>query len=129
MEINELVEKAHANAVDHGFYGEDGKDGRNFGELLMLVVSELGEALEADRHDKWAKPDEAWYILDSQTATNEDKNRWFEKEIKDTAQDEIADTFIRLADMCGYLGIDIESHIRAKIDYNATREKLHGKKY
>jgi NTP pyrophosphatase (non-canonical NTP hydrolase) len=127
MEISELVKIAHANAVAKGFYPEGQK--KELGTLLMLVVSELGECLEADRRGKWAIPDEAWYTLDSQTVSQNDKNAWFEKEIKDSVQDEIADVFIRLADMCGYYNIDIDSQIRAKMDYNATREKLHGKKY
>jgi len=42
---------------------------------------------------------------------------------------EICDTFIRLFDMCGGLGIDIEKHIIAKMTYNETRARLHGKKY
>lgn len=127
MEINELVKTAHDNAVAKGFYQEGQK--KELGTLLMLVVSELGECLEADRHGKWAKSDEAWYILDSKSETQKYKNKWFEKEIKDSVQDEIADAFIRLADMCGYYNIDIDSQIRAKMNYNATREKLHGKKY
>jgi NTP pyrophosphatase (non-canonical NTP hydrolase) len=53
----------------------------------------------------------------------------FERSIKDTFEDEIADVFIRLGDMCGGLNIDIEKHIEAKMKYNKTREKLHGKKY
>jgi len=49
MDINNLVKKAHKAAVDKGFYPE-GKN-KNIGELLMLVVSELGEALEAHRNN------------------------------------------------------------------------------
>lgn len=45
----------------------------------MLVVSELGEAIEAHRHGD-----------------------------REGFEEEIADTFIRLADLCGGLGIDIE---------------------
>ena len=43
MNINELIKEAHQNAVSKGFY-DDGE--KNIGELLMLIVSELGEALE-----------------------------------------------------------------------------------
>lgn len=53
----------------------------------------------------------------------------FETDIKDTFEDEIADCFIRLFDLCGRYKIDIESHIKAKMKYNSLREKLHGKKY
>jgi len=42
---------------------------------------------------------------------------------------EIADTIIRLLDLCGAKDIDIEWHIEQKLKYNSTRERLHGKKF
>ena len=128
MTINELVKAAHDNSVAHGFYGEDGKDKRNIGEMLMLIVSELGEALEADRVNKHTGPNVAQGFIDDPCRDHYWKAD-FEELVKDGFEDEIADTLIRLGDLCGYLGIDIDSHIRAKMAYNATREKLHGKKY
>jgi len=123
LTITELVRKSHANAVDKGFYGDDGKQERNVGELLMLIVSELGEALEAHRKDKFSD------LLALQSCGFNNETMAFEEFVKDGFEDEIADTFIRLADMCGYLNIDIEAYINAKMAYNATREKLHGKRY
>ena len=67
---------------------------------LMLIVTELGEACEADRLGD-----------------------------KENFNEEIADTFIRLCDLCGYLGIDIEKEIEIKMNKNRARPKLHGKKY
>lgn len=50
--------------------------------------------------------------------------------MKDTFEDEIADSIIRLLDLCGKNNIDIEAHIQAKMDYNATRGfKYGGKKF
>jgi NTP pyrophosphatase (non-canonical NTP hydrolase) len=49
--------------------------------------------------------------------------------VKDTFEDEIADTVIRLLDLSEGLGIDIEKHIRLKLEYNKTRPHKHGKKY
>jgi NTP pyrophosphatase (non-canonical NTP hydrolase) len=129
MTINELVKAAHDNAVAKGFYGEDGKGERNFGELIALVHSELSEALEAHRTGKDCKVDPNYYDNPDDWPYKELWKLNFLKDIKDTTADEIADTFIRLGDLCGYLGIDIDAHIRAKMAYNATREKLHGKKY
>lgn len=119
MEIKKLIEESHNTAKEKGFWDTE----RNVGEMLMLVVSELGEALEAHRHDKFAD----WKDIEKTTPGFEDKA--FEAKIKDTFEDEIADVFIRLGDLCGGLGIDIEKHIEAKMAYNKTREKLHGKKY
>ena len=61
-----------------------------------------------------------------------DQNKWnenFRELIKDSLEDELADAVIRIADMCGYLGIDLEKHIELKMKYNATREYKHGKRY
>lgn len=53
----------------------------------------------------------------------------FEESIKDTFEDEIADAVIRLLDLSAGLGIDLEWHIRSKVEYNKNRQKLHGKLY
>lgn len=96
MEIKTFVKEAHQVAVEHGFWDES----REVGTLLMLVVSELGEAIEAHRHGD-----------------------------REGFEEEIADTFIRLADLCGGLGINIERAIIQKMAVNAMRPRLHGKAY
>ena len=45
MALNELAQQINANAAAHGFWDTD----RNMGEMLMLAVSELSEALEEHR--------------------------------------------------------------------------------
>ena len=108
MTIDELCEKAHINARSKGFYDIN----CNLPELLMLTVSELSEALEADRLDKWDF--ESGGDIETQ---------------KDCVEFEIADAFIRLADLCAHYDIPIEYYIERKMAYNATRERMHGKKY
>lgn len=54
---------------------------------------------------------------------------WFESHIKDTVEDELSDAIIRILDLCGWLNIDIQRHVDLKMQYNAGREKMHGKKY
>ena len=34
-----------------------------------------------------------------------------------------------LEQLCDHLGIDLMTHIELKLEYNATRPALHGKKY
>jgi hypothetical protein len=53
----------------------------------------------------------------------------FKSTLKDKFEDEISDAIIRLLDMSAGLGIDLETHINAKVAYNATRQRLHGKGY
>ena len=117
MKIINLIDASHSIAKDKGFWDEK----REIGTLLMLIVSELGEALEADRKEKHARFDK-W----EQSQKNKED---FELYIKDSFEDEIADVFIRLFDLCGGLNIDIEKYIQLKMNYNESRERKHGKTY
>ena len=74
-------------------------------QKIMLIVSELGEAVEAIRKDKYGI------------------------EMKDTFEDEIADSLLRTFDLCEMLGIDIEKQLEWKREFNKTREKMHGKNF
>lgn len=114
MNIQDYCTVAHKNAVEKGFYDHK----RGFAERCMLIVSEVSEAVEADRIDNWA----------GEYETVDDMIDDF-MEIKDSVQVELADVFIRLFDLCGSYDIDIEKFILAKMEYNSTREKLHGKRY
>ena len=133
--LNEAAKAIFENNKAKGFWDKP----RNVGELLMLVVSQLGEAMEAHRKGKLSRIqlfnhtmgtyiglDENDELLDSLA---EEKSILFEAYLKDTFEDEIADAIIRLLDLSAGLGIDIENHIRLKVEYNKSRPKLHGKLY
>lgn len=92
--LNELCEICHSIAVSKGFWEKE----RNTGEALMLIVTELAEAMEAHR------------IQDH-----------------DNFREEIADSFIRLLDLCGGMKIDIEAEIEKKANKNKNRPYKHGK--
>jgi NTP pyrophosphatase (non-canonical NTP hydrolase) len=194
--FNEYAKAIHQNAKDKGFYDKP----RNLGETFMLIVSELGEALEAHRKGRFAN----WIEFDADEALTLSFKYAFRKHVKDTFEDEIADVIIRLLDyvghrsdinidiglyeaqgdfdlrfeenvgeilmevvvyidraygiakelcfvdtkfgmqnleskinatlilllnLCKKLDIDIYRHIEAKMKYNSTRERLHGKAY
>lgn len=113
--INKLRDIIHTQNVAKGFWDED----RNIGEALMLCVTELSEAMEAYRTgNRTIAP-----IMGEIAA---DK---FREWVKGSFEDELADTIIRVLDLCGGLGIDIESHIAYKLAYNQTRPYKHGKKF
>lgn len=107
-----------------GFWNNE----RNVGELLMLVVTELGEAMEAHREGRFARWED-WENGYSHQENLEQKKAGFELHIKDKFEDEIADAVIRLLDLSAGLGIDLEKHINAKVQYNKLRERLHNKLY
>jgi len=129
MTIKKLQDTAFANALKHGFHHKN----QNIGEMLMLIVSELSEALEADRKGRhYKKTTPSWLKLYANRKTDDDADTFdmiFAKEVKDTFEDELADAVIRIADLCGYLNIDLESHIKAKMRYNESRPHKHGKEY
>jgi NTP pyrophosphatase (non-canonical NTP hydrolase) len=124
--LNDLSIECHDRSRANGFWDKPS----NIGEKLMLIVSELSEALEADRKSKYSTNineiewHNDWHLKDE----SKDKEI-FLKLIKDTHEDEIADVFIRLFDYCGGMNIPIGDHIAAKIGYNSTRPYKHGKNY
>ena len=119
--LTELSKTIHKGNVDKGFYDVP----KETGTTLMLVVSELGEALEADRHGLMADR----ITFEQELIRGNDFRDSFRNCIKDRYEDEIADAIIRLLDHCGHMNIDIEFHVKHKLMYNATRDRLHGKKY
>ena len=122
MEIKQLSEEIHKTAVEKGFWNKS----QNVGEKLMLIVSELAEALEADRNGSHTKQP----ISDVSGWTNdEDFSRKFEQVVKDTFEDELADATIRIFDLAEHFNVDLTAHIKAKMRYNKTRPFMHNKKY
>lgn len=107
-DVNEITcEHCNGTGIDQN---------KNIPELLMLVITEISEAVEALREKRfavWKTYDNHNKIFNSDCGIerNRSKQVIFEKYIKDTFEDEIADVFIRLFDLCGYLGIDIEKEI------------------
>ena len=122
--LNELSKQVNAFVTEIGFNNAD------VPLRIALIHSEISEAFEAFRKDKFANPVE--YRNLKQDYTWEDSpistKEYFERHMKDTVEDEIADSIIRLLDLCGNMEIDIESHIREKMSYNATRGHRYGGK-
>ncbi len=133
--LNSASREIHQDAKRKGFWDSE----RETGTLLMLCVSELSEALEADRKGrknmlKTFERDMEFARLNDENFNPDDINYdWivnrFETTIKDTFEDELADTVIRILDLCGARGIDLEKHINLKLKYNRSRERMHGKAY
>ena len=86
----------------------------------MLIVSEISEALEADRKGNWV---EDVFKVNSMTPAA------FEATVKDTFEDELADAVIRIADLAESENVDLEWHIKQKMAYNKQRSYRHGKRY
>ena len=120
--MNKLAKEIHANNIEKGFF--EGK--KNIGEMLCLVHSEISEALEADRKGRHCE-----YSMNVVNGLVEDKDfkESFQVYVKDTFADEMTDAIIRLLDLCAFLEIDIDQHVKAKMRYNKLRSFKHGKNY
>lgn len=117
--LNESAKTILKNNIEKGF-----DDAYNLGELLMLITSELSEALESHRKGKFSN-----WVSYQKDLSDCGEIESFKLHIKDTFEDEIADAIIRLLDLVGRLNIDIEKHINAKVSFNKSRPYKHGKNY
>ena len=115
LSISDLCKGAHENAKNKGFYEDIELIKKNYGveskeykmllnnalaTRLMLINCEVAEAVEGLRKD--------------------DIENFME---------ELADIFIRLGDLCGSLGINIEDEIIKKMEKNKARPYRHGKDF
>lgn len=115
MNLRKAAIRAYQTAREHGFWSRRGADVYDFepwhdekhfdliNTKLMLIVSEATEAMEEHRmHDR------------------EHRYGMF--------ADELADIIIRTCDLAGFLGIDLEDRVSAKMDANEARPARHGGK-
>ena len=108
MTIADMQQRAWQNSESHGFHEEP----VDFSTRLMLIVSELAEAQEEERS---GRPFTETYFS--------------EKGAPKGIPSELADVIIRVGDLAGVYGIDLEAAVRDKMAYNETRPHKHGKAY
>jgi NTP pyrophosphatase (non-canonical NTP hydrolase) len=100
-----IEERAHAESAARGWWtdintGESLIGKRNVGEMLMLIVSEAAEAMEAHRKNK-----------------NDDKLPH-----RPGIEVEIADMIIRMGDLSRALRLDVAGALVEKMRFNRVRE-------
>ncbi len=98
--LNRLARECHAA---NWTWWHDPRTGealsRNKGELLMLIVSEISEAMEGERKD----------LMDDKLPHRK------------MAEVELADALIRIFDYCGAFGYDLDGAVAEKRAFNAAR--------
>jgi NTP pyrophosphatase (non-canonical NTP hydrolase) len=104
--FDDLAEKIHKNAVEKGFWDRT-VDPIFIAKQMMMIVSEVSEAMEALRKDM--HPDEI--------------------------SDEFADIIIRTLDLyagiekAGYVIKSLDQAIKEKMEKNSNRPKKHGVRF
>lgn len=97
---NQYKELAHSNAVEKGFWEVQ----HSYEHSIMLVISEISEAVEAYRNNH--KSDYDAFQRDNKLLGLQES---FKKNIKNTVEDEIADVYIRLYDYAGAINLDFDN--------------------
>lgn len=106
MDLNALRDRAYKTACEHGFHDTELSNEH----CLCLVISELMEAVVADRKGKRSKISTFNMDYNRYPALVNEEKRFicaFEKHIKDSVEDDLCDAVIRLLDLAGLCSIDI----------------------
>lgn len=104
MNLNELCTDINTYAKEKGWWQQK----RSALEIHMLIVSEIAEATESVRDNE--------------------PSFFFKGEKPEGESVELVDALIRILDYFGERRWDLDKVIKAKMDYNKTREFRHGGK-
>lgn len=110
-EIIKLMKDIYETSVEHGFHDEE----HSVEHCLGLVLSEIGEAINADRDPKAPKPTKETIAKAIELTKESDKqhnafNNYFKKHIKGSVVEELADVAIRLMDTAASMAIVFSKH-------------------
>lgn len=103
--LSSYIDKAYSCACNHGFHEKE----LSLPHVMMLVISEVGEMVEADRKMKRANVS----LFEFNAKSSQPKGRelehrifCFKEFVKDSYEDEMSDVAIRIFDICGMRGIE-----------------------
>ena len=102
--LTELRDRAYRAACDKGFHDEQKPDA----VYKMLIITEIAEAVQADRKGLYADKDKFDYAVDRGAYDCEEA---YEMYIKGSVEEELADIIIRMLDYCGMKEIGFDDGI------------------
>ena len=109
MNFNELRDRAYKSACEHGFYDKKYSDEH----WKMQIICEVAEMVEAHRDGDFADVEA---FKKSDTVNDCDFNDKFNRFIKDTMEDEMADVAILLLSYSGLKGYEVDWYIQYAIN-------------
>ena len=117
MNLNELRDEAYSIAKANGWHEEEHSDEH----YIMLIITEIAEAVQADRKNLRARKD---YFLESMKSGDYEFMFpvYFEKYIKNSLEDELSDIVIRCLDLAGLRGVKFDDDFEP--DSPATGDTL-----
>ena len=105
INLNELRDRAYKTACEHGFHDKRLSNEHH----LCLIISELMEAVEADRKGKRADRESFKSSYEDEEPHDDVNFRYsFENYIKGTVEEELADVVIRCLDLAGLRDWDLQ---------------------
>ena len=107
MNLNELRDEAYSIAKANGWHEEEHSDEH----YIMLIITEIAEAVQADRKNLHADV-EAFKKYEEIIDFKEN----FDRQIKNTVEDELADVVIRCLDLAGLRKSDLEEEVEALME-------------
>jgi hypothetical protein len=107
-QLQTWAKEIHANAIAKGFYPENPKD-RSDKEMLMLIICELAEAVEAHRENRWMDSGRPGIVPEDLANDPDNFEANFKAWVKDTVEDEMADAMIRILDFTEHKGLQFLS--------------------
>lgn len=119
IDLNKLSKEIYEANKAKGFHYEK----HSVEHMMCLVISELMEAVEADRKDIHADLESFEQFMSGVKDKHYDKmySECFKQLIKDSVSDELADAVIRLLDTAGALGLALYSFSKDSCDYGTTK--------
>lgn len=91
--LKQLMTKAYENAKAKGFYEPD----LDINKELMLIITEMGEAIQASRHDRHGSIEGYNTYLEVS-----DEHTAYEESLEGTVESEFADIAIRIMSLLGW---------------------------
>lgn len=124
-DLNKLSKEIYEANKAKGFHDEK----HSVEHMMCLVISELMEAVEADRKDIHADLESFEQFMSGVKDKHYDKmySECFKQLIKDTVSDELADAVIRLLDTAGALEVGLKRYIDTEQVIEVNSQNINNK--